>query len=313
MTVTAAAVTRCPGCGGEDASPLLTGCRDLLMDVAGEWSVQRCTSCMLTFTAPRPSEAELLQYYPAHYHVYHPDAPVRSSIVGGTLRRLAMAPYTLRFGDADWTLAPFGSGRFLDVGCGAGGVLRQMADRGWTCAGIDLSPTAVAISRRAVREATVEEATLTTFEPDRPFALISLQYVLEHLPDPVASLARCRELLEPGGYLLISVPNIDSFEARVFARRWMGLEIPRHLTHFSRATLSSLLQRKGFEISRIRPGMFASSLSESIALSLPRSVGRRVLGSRAGRLLYFASVLPASISYALGNEPVLEFLARRTA
>ena len=305
--------TTCPGCGSTEAALRLGGCRDLLMEVPGEWNVMDCARCHLTFTAPRPDESELLQYYPSNYHVYHPAAPVRTGTVGAILRRLAMAPYWLRFGDPDLIVAPFGSGRFLDVGCGAGGLLQRMAAVGWRCAGIDVSPTAVAVTRRAVPSAVVEEATLATFEPEAPFALISMHHVLEHLPDPVASLARCRQLLEPGGQLFVSVPNIGSFEARTFGRRWIGLDIPRHLTHFSRSSLTELLERSGFEIVRTRPAMFASSLIESALLSLPRPAARRLLGSRAGRGLYFASVFPASVSYLFGNEPVIELLSRRTA
>ena len=289
----------------------LSGCRDLLMNVPGEWTILRCQDCDLKFTVPRPDESKLLAYYPSHYHVYHPSAPIRDSVVGSAFRRLAMLPYTVRFGEPDWTVAPFGNGRFLDVGCGAGALLRHMAALGWTCAGIDLSPTAVAAARRSVPGASVEEARLNTFESGTTFALISMHHVLEHLPDPVGGLRRCRQLLEVGGQLIISVPNIESFEAKMFGRRWIGLDIPRHLTHFSRSTLISLLARSGFEITQVRPAMFASSLSESLALTLPWRARRHLVGSKAGRVLYFASVLPASISYVLGNKPVLEVLARR--
>jgi SAM-dependent methyltransferase len=282
------------------------------MDVPGEWDIMSCNRCGLTFSSPRAEESDLLPYYPSSYHVYHPAAPIRTSPVGAAIRQLAMAPYSLRFGDPDWGAAPFGNGRFLDIGCGAGGMLRRMRALGWQCAGIDISPTAVAAARQAVPAAHIEEATLASFEPNTRFALISMQHVLEHMPDPIATLSRCRQLLEPDGALLVSVPNIESFEARAFGRLWIGLDIPRHLTHFSRATLIPLIERRGFEVVSIRPAMFASSLSESAALSLPRRLGRRLLGSKIGRALYFASVLPAAISYVCGNEPVLEVLARRT-
>ena len=222
-----------------------------------------------------------------------------------------MAPYTLRFGDPDWSVAPQGSGRYLDVGCGAGELLKRMSVTGWKCTGIDISPTAVAAALQAVPSASIEVATLTTFEPESPFALISMQHVLEHLPDPAESVTRCRALLEPGGLLVVGVPNIESFEARVFGERWIGLDIPRHLSHFSPSTLSALVERSGFDVLRLRPAMFASSLSESLALALPGRAGRWLLGSRIGRLLYFASVFPASLSYLLGNAPVLEMLCRR--
>lgn len=311
MTTRIHGITPCPGCGCVDVMSQLCGCRDLLMNVPGEWTILQCQECGLKFTVPRPDESKLLAYYPSHYHVYHPSAPIRDSVVGSAFRRLAMLPYTLRFGEPDWAVAPFGNGRFLDVGCGAGALLRHMAALGWRCAGIDLSPTAVAVARRSVPSAGVEEATLNTFESETTFALISMHHVLEHLPDPVGGLRRCRQLLEVEGQLIISVPNIDSFEARMFGRRWIGLDIPRHLTHFSRSTLISLLERSGFEITQVRPAMFASSLSESAALSLPRRGRQRLIGSKAARLLYFASVFPASISYAFGNQPVLQVLCRR--
>ena len=291
--------------------PRLDRCRDRLLGVPGEWDVMSCQQCGLTFTSPRVAESELLHFYPSNYHVYQRDAPIRANAVGALLRRLAMVPYTMRFGNPDWRVEPFGNRRFLDVGCGAGELLKRIGEAGWHCSGIDISPTAVAAARRTVPTAAVEVGTLTTFKADSPFSLISLQHVLEHLPEPRESLERCRALLEPGGLLVVGVPNIDSVEARVFGRGWIGLDIPRHLTHFTPSTLTRFVERSGFEVLRLRPAMFASSLSESLALSLPGAAGRRLLGSTFGRLLYFVSVFPASVSYLFGNAPVLEILCRR--
>lgn len=311
MTSSTGVANSCTLCGSDDASVLIQACGDILLGVPGQWDVLLCSNCGATFTAPRPPESELLDYYPPQYHVYHPNAPVRGSIAGAAIRRIAMFPYTARYGDPDWRIPPFGSRRMLDVGCGTGAMLRRMAALGWRPFGIDLSPVAIEMARQTVPDATLELGTLTNFEPKERFALISVQHVLEHLPDPSQALNRCHELLEPGGQLLVSVPNIDSFEARLFGRKWVGLDIPRHLTHFSRSTLTRTLHQSGFEELHVRPALFASFLSESVSLVLPRGIGRRLLGSTMGRLLYFASVFPASLSYVFGNAPVLEVLCRR--
>ena len=51
---------------------------------------------------------------------------------------------------------------------------------------------------------------------------------------------RVARWLKPGGIFYVLVPNIDSAEARVFGTYWQGLELPRHLFHYSPASLKFL-------------------------------------------------------------------------
>ncbi len=53
--------------------------------------------------------------------------------------------------------------------------------------------------------------------------------------------------LKPGGVLYIQVPNIEGFEAHIFKSYWYGLELPRHLWHFSPESLRRLLMTAGLE------------------------------------------------------------------
>ena len=108
---------------------------------------------------------------------------------------------------------------------------------------------------------------------------------------------------------MISVPNIDSLEARLFGRAWRGLDIPRHAVSFRPKVIERLLHECGFGKVSIRPQMLASSISESIILLLPN--GRQLFGSRIARLLYLAMVLPASLSYMLGNAGAIEVTAHK--
>ena len=54
-----------------------------------------------------------------------------------------------------------------------------------------------------------------------------------------------------GGQLLVGVPNIDSLPYRWFGPTWYGLDLPRHLTHFSPWTLQQMLER-GFQLQPVR-------------------------------------------------------------
>ena len=75
--------------------------------------------------------------------------------------------------------------------------------------------------------------------------------VLEHLPDPLATLHKCAQLIRPGGTLIIGVPNLDSWQSRFSGSHWFHLDVPRHLFHFSRQSLSHALMLAGFDISHV--------------------------------------------------------------
>src|SRR6476660_2870710 len=104
----------------------MSNCRDRLLGVEGTWNIVSCEGCGFTYSSPRARESDLLRFYPSHYHVYQRAAPVRSNIAGALIRRVAMIPYSLRFGDPDWMVEPFGIRRFLDIGCGAGDLLKRI-------------------------------------------------------------------------------------------------------------------------------------------------------------------------------------------
>ena len=184
---------------------------------------------------------------------------------------------------------------------------------GWNATGIDLSPVAIQAARSNAPSALLHLGTLDTAPVHGPYDLIVMQHVLEHLAHPADCLARCFDLLASCGVLCIAIPNIDSFEATVFSRYWVGLDIPRHLVHFRENVLVNLLERCGYEVEGIRPQLMPSFLSESILLLLPAFFRRRLLASRGAHGLYLASILPAAVSYLLGNRPVLEIRARKLA
>jgi 2-polyprenyl-3-methyl-5-hydroxy-6-metoxy-1,4-benzoquinol methylase len=302
---------RCAFCFSNEHRPYLEDCTDRLYGHAGTWNLVECRGCGLVYTVPISPPDGLLAYYPKDYGPHASAGELRATVVGMAMRALLTLPYRLRFGSPDWTPLPFGGGTMLDVGCGRGALLRRMAAAGWRCWGIDASPFAVAKARAHVPAARVVHARIEDIPRGSSFDLITAVHVIEHLPDPVSALRRINALLALGGKLFVSLPNLDSAEAKLFGRSWMGLEVPRHCVHFRERVFRSLLQQTGFAVLSARPALFPSSVSESLILMLPLRMRRRVVGSRAARYLYLLAAPFAVLSYVLGNRGVLEIVAEK--
>jgi SAM-dependent methyltransferase len=81
--------------------------------------------------------------------------------------------------------------------------------------------------------------------PPESFDVITCFDVLEHLYEPRRVMARVSEWLKPGGVFYVLVPNVESAEAHVFGSYWHGLELPRHLFHYSPTSLKLLAESVG--------------------------------------------------------------------
>lgn len=144
------------------------------------------------------------------------------------------------------------AGRILDVGCGRGLFLHVMRRAGWSVAGVESSQeTAGEASAAYGVEVVAGDPPEWPFLPGS-FDVVTLNHVLEHLPDPADWIRACRRLLSPGGLLVVSVPNLGSLQAIVGNRDWFHLDVPRHLHHFTRRGLHALLEREGFRVLRTR-------------------------------------------------------------
>ncbi|MFI5092217.1 MAG: class I SAM-dependent methyltransferase [Candidatus Acidiferrales bacterium] len=137
------------------------------------------------------------------------------------------------------------SGVLLDMGCSSGAFLESLKDEPWKLYGIEMSAeSARTAETRSGAQVFVGDILNAPF-PRESFDVISCFDVLEHLYEPRRVLARVGEWLKPGGILYVLVPNVDSAEARVFGSYWHGLELPRHLFHYSPASLKFLAQLAG--------------------------------------------------------------------
>jgi SAM-dependent methyltransferase len=254
----------CPLCRAPDATVLCAE-RDLALGVPGRFPLSRCEGCGLLYQNPRVRRDQLDRMYPAHYppHARDPDLGRvlrdRSPAVRRVLaRRLGYAHLESgRAGAGDRLRARLrrrrilknfppwiGAGRLLDVGCATGRFLQQMAAVGWRVSGIELDPEAAAKARTVTADVTLGDPADLTL-PRASFDLVTAFHVVEHLPDPRRAVGNMLEWLAPGGLLVIEVPNVGGWGGALFGRYWSGLDFPRHLTHFTPATMRSLVEQCG--------------------------------------------------------------------
>jgi SAM-dependent methyltransferase len=139
------------------------------------------------------------------------------------------------------------AGRLLDVGCGHGLLLDEARRRGYEAEGLELSAGAATYARE-VLGLRVHEHTLEEHRPAEGYAAVVMADVLEHLADPVGAIRRCRDLLRPGGVLLVVTPDPSSLTARIAGARWWAL-LPAHSFLVPRLTLRELILGEGMFVS----------------------------------------------------------------
>jgi SAM-dependent methyltransferase len=207
-----------------------------------DFQVAHCDQCRFDVTTPQPGPVEMASYYPSGYY-----GGVEERRFPQIVETLQNALYTLRVREVE-AVANTGPGRVLDVGCGRGVLLQEFRRRGWEVQGTELSEGAATYAREAL-QIPVEIGDLETIGfPPNYFDAITLWHVLEHVANPRALLAEIHRVLKPDGVLLVAVPNFGSLEARVSKDKWFHLDVPRHVTHFSQATLEQALYESGFDI-----------------------------------------------------------------
>jgi 2-polyprenyl-3-methyl-5-hydroxy-6-metoxy-1,4-benzoquinol methylase len=185
-----------------------------------------------------------------------------------------------------------------------------MADRGWQVTGLDSCARTV----EQVREVHGLPALVGTLphadlQPGS-FDVITMWHSLEHVHRPLDVLRAAFELLVPGGKLIVATPNLASVPYRVFRQNWFGLDLPRHLTHFTPATLGAIITAAGFRAEPVRQLRHSDWL---------RSSARRA--ERAGQAGPLTAALrwkptarlAAWLCYAVGGADCITCVAERPA
>ena len=191
----------------------------------------KCKNCGLVYLSPRPTKKNISNYYPQETY-WSP-------------KRNAFKTYYHLY---NFIFSEIKKGRILDIGAGTGLFLSYFKNKGWNVAGVEVSATACKTAKKLFNINLITGDLLNIKLPSKSFDLVTLNNVIEHLHDPKKTLVKIHKILKDDGFAMISCPNIKSFGARLFADRWYGIDVPRHLYQFDRQTLEKLLNTSGFKI-----------------------------------------------------------------
>lgn len=238
----------CPlGCPAGD-DEVLTG-HDRLHELPGTFTVVKCRACELMRTNPRPTQRTIGFYYPQDYGPYQstqvaltPGRKIRHRWWKQIMRRV--------FDTETRKIPPLQPGRMLEIGCASGAFLRQMAGGGWEVEGLEFSEK-MADAVRTLGYPMYNGTLESMQDPVEPYDLIVGWHVLEHLHDPIHALRKLHCWSKSGGWLAVSMPDASALEFKIFKDRWYGLDLPRHLFHYTPKTLSHVLGKGGWKVERI--------------------------------------------------------------
>jgi 2-polyprenyl-3-methyl-5-hydroxy-6-metoxy-1,4-benzoquinol methylase len=235
----------CALCNSENIAEYLKAKDHLL--TGEEFSIWKCGNCGFTFTQGIPAAEEIGRYYQSLDYVSHSDSRK------GLMNKLYHLSRSLMLMKKHSMVKKAANGKkLLDIGTGTGYFPGYMKKKGYQVTGVEIDPKARAFAGR--------EFGFRVFSPEEflgrkipgKFDVITLWHVLEHLDNFDLYIERMLEQLEPGGCLVIALPNCSAYDARHYKDTWAGYDVPRHLWHFTPSTLKILAEKHSLEIKKMK-------------------------------------------------------------
>ena len=221
----------CPVCGSDAFQHLF--------ELQGEPFV-RCEKCTLALINPRPAPSALRERYDATYSALY---------VHKSEKKLKRSRRRVKRLKREYHL----NGRWLDVGCSAGFVVKAAEEAGFEAHGVDIETGGIEYGKNVLGLEYLACGELADQRyPDSHFSAISVYDVIEHVPDLQAFVNELKRILAPNGVIDIGTPDIGHWRVPRQLSTWKEFKPSEHLYYFDRTTLGRLFIDNGLCIDRVR-------------------------------------------------------------
>lgn len=277
-------VVSCPICNGLEFRNEII-CEDHTVSHES-FAITKCNNCDFLITNPRPDQSQIGTYYQSEDYISHANksnSPINFAYKlarNFTLKSKLKIINNLK-----------NQGSLLDYGCGTGYFLEYCKRNNWKVEGIEPDEKTRAISSEKISQGI--QNNLSSLDHKSKFDIITLWHVLEHVHELKSLLDNLQPLLKKDGYLIVAVPNVNSFDAQHYKEHWAAYDVPRHLYHFNQLTFKELSKFHGYKLVNTLPmkldAYYVSMLSEKY---------------KTGKNNYLKSILNGykSNSWAKNNE-----------
>lgn len=208
----------------------------------------------MLITHPAPATSDLGKYYESEEYISHTDS--KQSFFDKIYQLVKAYTISKKVKMIRGFCDPKESEiSILDVGCGTGDFMVACKKSGFQVCGIEPSKKAKEIVTSKIKADLFDD--LSDLNSQK-FDVITMWHVLEHIPNLKDYISKLKSLLKPNGTLIIAVPNFKSYDANYYKEFWAAYDVPRHLSHFSKKTISKLFLKEKMEVVKILPMKFDS-------------------------------------------------------